>query len=119
MAQSSQPDERAAAIRLLNGIERGTLTVHAAASLSEEIDPVLLHAVVRFLRECYPASDPAAGPVLERVVALMSARPEIVRKVREGESDPVARWFASEHGFRDFRGRGEEMLALIADKLDS
>jgi hypothetical protein len=80
---------------------------------------VIVYFVVRFLRETYPASSPAASAVLERVVQLTSAYPGIVGKSREGEQDPVSRWFASEYNFADFRGRGEELLELVVDKLES
>jgi hypothetical protein len=80
---------------------------------------VIVYFIVRFLREVYPASDPAASAVLERVVQLTSAFPGIVQKSREGERDPVSQWFASEYGFGDFRGRGDELIAMIVDKLES
>jgi hypothetical protein len=80
---------------------------------------VLVYSIVRFLRSVYPASSPAAQAVLERVVDLTSAYPAIVGKSREGESDPVSQWFASEYSFDDFRGRGAELIKMIVDKLES
>jgi hypothetical protein len=80
---------------------------------------VIVFFVVRFLREVYPASSPAASAVLERVVRLTSAYPAIVRKSREGEQDPVSQWFADEYNFGDFRGRGEELIGMVVDKLES
>jgi hypothetical protein len=107
------------ALRLLRGLDEGGLDVSEARALAEELDPVLVYVVVRFLREVYPASDPAASPVLERVVRLTSAYPALVAKSREGERDPVSVWFSSEYSFRDFRGRGTDLIELIVDKLES
>jgi hypothetical protein len=107
------------AIRLLNGLEDGGLSTYQAQDLGLELDPVLVHVVVRYLREVYPASHPAASAVLERVVAFTSSSPSIVAKVKEGEADPVSAWFASEHSFREFRGRSGDLVDLIVEKLES
>jgi hypothetical protein len=104
---------------LLRGLEDGGLPAAEAAILAEDLDPVIVYFIVRFLREVYPASSPAASAVLERVVQLTSAYPGIVRKSREGEQDPVSQWFASEYSFGDFRGRGSELVEMIVDKLES
>ena len=72
------------ALRLLRGLDEGSIDAAEARTLAIALDPVLVWVVVRYLREIYPASDPAASPVLERVVALTSAYPEIVAKSREG-----------------------------------
>lgn len=111
--------DRNRALRLLRGLDEGGMDVSEGRALAEELDPVLVYAIVRFLRDVYPASDPAASPVLERVVQLTSAYPALVAKSREGEQDPVSRWFSSEYSFRDFRGRGTELIELIVDKLES
>ena len=111
--------ERDSAVRLLMGLENGNMATADAVILVEDLDPVLVYAIVTFFRENYPASDPAASSVLERVVRLTSSSPAMVKKHREGEQDPISRWFESEYAYRDFRGRGQEMIDLIADKLDS
>jgi hypothetical protein len=90
-----------------------------AAIIAESIDPTLLYVIVSFLRAIYPASDPAATPVLERVVRLTSDRPAVIAKHREGEQDPVSHWFEDEYEYRDFRGRGSELIELIVDKLET
>ena len=107
------------ALRLLAGLENGGMTAFDAMLIAEAIDPVHVYMIIRFLRECYPASDPAASPVLERVVELTASYAGLVPKCREGEQDSVSAWFEDEYSFRDFRGRGEELVAIIADKLDS
>ncbi len=107
------------ALRLLRGLDEGGMSAEESRTLAEELDPVLVYMTVQFLREVYPASDPVASPVLERVVQLTSAYPGLVAKSKEGEEDSVSEWFCSEYSFRDFRGRGSELIELIVDKLES
>ena len=80
---------------------------------------MLVYVILRYLRDVYPASNPAANAVLDRVVALTSSWTGIVGKSKEGEQDPVSVWFTGEYSFIDFRGRGSELLDLIVDKLES
>ncbi len=110
--------EQQEAERLLAGLENGGMTTESAQVTAQDLDPVLIYCIVRFLRETYPASDPAATAVLERVVA-MTSNPVIIRNCKTGKQDPVSRWFEMEYTFREFRGRGPELIALIADKLNS
>ena len=112
-------DEGRDAKRLLSGLENGTVTASDGAFIVESIDPVLVYLIVKYLREVYPASDPAATSVLERVVDLTSQSRVFVKKSKEGEQDPISRWFESEYVFRDYRGRGDEFIDLIVDKLES
>jgi len=107
------------ATKLLAGLENGGMTTAEAVVLAESLDPVLVYLIVRYLRETYPASNPAASSVLERVVELTSDHATIIEKCRDGEIDPVSQWFADEHEFGSFRDRGSEFIELIVDKLES
>jgi hypothetical protein len=118
MANGGSTD-RDLALRLLRGLEDGVMAASEAAVAAEDLDPVLVYFIVRFLRTVHPASSPSAHAVLERVLNLTSAYPAIVRKSQEGEHDPVSQWFASEYSFGDFKGRGAELIAMIVDKLES
>ena len=111
--------DRSQTLRLLNGLEMGGLDPFEGRVLAEELDPVLVHVIVRYLREVYPATDPAARPVLERVVALTKVYPGLVARAKQGEDDPITSWFTSERSFGEFRGRGEVMIDLLIDKLES
>lgn len=111
--------DKGEAVRLLQGLEAGGLATADARIVAENLDPVLVHFIVKFLRESYPASNPAATAVLDRVVKLTSAYPAIVGKAKQGGEDPVSAWFTGEHSFEQFRGRGRELIEMIADKLDS
>ena len=111
--------DRGEAERLLAGLENGNMTAADVLVVAESLDPVLVYLIVRYLRESYPASDPAAESVLERVVTLTSTGPVIVEKCRDGEQDPVSQWFESEHTFGSFRGRGSDLIELVVDKLET
>ena len=111
--------DKSEAVRLLQGLEAGGLATADACIIAETLDPVLIHVIVKYLRESYPASNPAATPVLDRVVTLTSAYPAIVEKAKEGEQDSVSAWFEDEYTFEQFRGKGRELVEMIADKLDS
>ena len=111
--------EQQEAERLLAGLENGAMSNEAARAIAEDLDPVLIYVIVSFLRATYPASDPAATPVLERVVAMTSKDPTIITNCKLGEQDPVSRWFKMDYSFKEFRGRGPELIALIVDKLES
>ena len=111
--------EKQEALRLLAGLEGGTVSSADTTFIAESLDPVYVYTIVSFLRAVYPASDPAANSVLDRVVQLTSSGPKIVAKHREGEQDPVSRWFESDHSYTEFRGRGSQLLELIHDKLES
>lgn len=110
--------ERRDAIELLHALENGVPAPSSAVAAAERIDPVLVYAIVSYLRAVYRASDPAASPILERVVKLTSASAAVLRKHRDGESDPVSRWFESEYEYRDFRGRGEDLIDLLIEKIE-
>jgi hypothetical protein len=107
------------ALRLLTGLENGGVTAADAFVMAETLDPVLVYLIVRYLRESYPATDPAATGVLERVVTLTATYTGFVEICRAGEHDPVSRWFEEEHTFRTFRGRASELIELIVDKLET
>ena len=60
------------------------------------------------------------------IVSLVLSRREkmgiesaLIRRFKEGEQDPISEWFASEYSYREFRGRGHEMLDRLVDKLES
>ena len=65
-----------------------------------------------------PSRDKLEG-VLERVVRMTSASAAVIRRHKEGEQDPVSRWFESEYSYADFRGRGHDLVETIVDKLES
>lgn len=113
-------DQEADALRLLAAVEGGGVSRSDMANLAESLDPVLTYLLVSFLRAVYPLSDPAASPVLKRVVELSAGNPELISRYNAGRDDPVSRWFESEYDYRTFRcpGGGSDLVRLIIDKLE-
>ena len=112
-------DQESGAQRLLAGIEGGRLSTADAIVLAEDLDPVLFYVIVSYLREIYPASDPTATSVLERVVQLTAGSSVLVRHHKDGERDSVSRWLEAEYTYGEFRHRGAELVKLVADKLET
>ena len=108
-----------AAYALLAALDRGGGSIADAAFRAEELDPVLIYATITFLRRTHPPGAPAADSVLQRVAELLGSNRKLVALHDEGKADPISRWFESDHDYREFRGRGEEMLDLLIDKLES
>ncbi|MBC7658647.1 MAG: hypothetical protein H7249_02975 [Chitinophagaceae bacterium] len=106
-------------MRWLEGLEDGTVGTGDLYILSQKMDPVLIHLCIKFLRKKYPSIKPEAAAVMARLVDLTSNYPEIVKLMKEAESDPVSEWFSDTYSFPEFYSKPEEMLELIVDKLES
>lgn len=111
--------DKAAALRLLRGLENGGIDPSDAQDIAAGLDPVLVYFIVHFLRETYPASEPAATAVLDRVLTLTSGHSAIIASFKAGEQDSVTAWFGIEYTFGEFRGRGRELIEMIVEKLES
>lgn len=107
------------ATRLLEGLENGGMHSDDGVFIAQELDPVLLHLIVRYLRQNYPATDPVATSVLDRVLELTKRYPQLIEACHEGEQDSISEWFEESHSIREYKGRGREMLATIVEKLES
>lgn len=104
-----------AALRILQGIEDGSMSAADSAQLVEDADPALVYLLFTWLRNRYPASDPASEAVLGRLVAI-SNRGSVAAKMKAGQKDPVVEWFEDEYSYRDLGSR--EFVALIIEKLE-
>lgn len=110
--------ERSQGLRLLNGLEDGTLDSGDAIEIVDKIDPILTYFVLRFLRGIY--KDPnAGGGVIGRLADLGENHQQIAKIMREGEQDSMREWFDDTHDMSEFRGDAEGFVDLIVDKLES
>lgn len=105
-------------LRLLRGLESGTLTTGDAFNIAEERDPVLVYFILRYLREKYPPSQPTSAGVVQRVIDLTRGYEEIVKMAKKGEKDPLREWFDDAYGMREFFDRDAELIEMIVDKID-
>jgi hypothetical protein len=106
-------------LRLLLGLENGTLTTADAYNLAEVRDPVLIYFVLRFLREKYPPSQPTSAGVVQRLIDLTRTYADIVKKSKQGEKDPLREWFDDAYAIRDYFDRPGDFIEMIVEKIDS
>lgn len=106
--------EQRAALRILEGIEEGTLSASDSFALVEAADPALVYLIFTWLRKRY-ADHPNSDAVIGRLVAI-SDRGRVPAMMKEGQADPVARWFEESYSYRDLGSK--EFIELIIEKLE-
>ncbi len=102
-------------MRLLLGLEEGTMPTEAAVALAEDADPALLYFIFTWIRRRY-ADHPNGNAIVARLVAVLERSPDIEELVKEGEEDPVVEWFEDEYSYRDLNAK--EFIELIVEKLE-
>ena len=106
--------QQRAALRILEGIEGGSLTAADSFALVEEADPALLYLIFTWLRKHY-TEHVNADVVIGRLVEL-SNRSSVAGKMKEGQTDPVVEWFEDGYSYRELGSK--EFIELIVDKLE-
>jgi hypothetical protein len=102
------------ALRLLESISEGNLSPADSLALFEDADPALAYLIVTWLRKNY-ADHENADAVLGRLAAV-SSRGSMVKKIKEGQADPVIQWFEETYSYRKLEAK--EFITLIVDKLE-
>lgn len=110
--------EKRDALRLLQGLENGTMSGADAFAITETTDPVIIFFVFRFLREKYPPGSADSSGVMGRLLELSSTYPEVVRKAKEGEQDVICEWFNETYDLREFFVEEENLFDLLVEKLN-
>ncbi|MCX6127760.1 MAG: hypothetical protein NTX25_01690 [Proteobacteria bacterium] len=105
-------------LRWLEGLEAGNMSANDLFFLAEKLDPVLISLMIRFLRKKYPSAKPEAAGVLSRILDLTSTYPQLVKKTRSAEQDPISEWFLDTYSFSDFYTKPNELIQLLVDKLE-
>ncbi|MFZ5443525.1 MAG: hypothetical protein ACOZQL_26195 [Myxococcota bacterium] len=103
-------------MRILSGIEEGTMTAAQSAELAADADPALVYLIFTWIRRRY-ADHPNADAVVGRLLAVLDREPSLTAKMKEGQADPVVAWFEEEHSYCDLPAR--EFIELVVDKLES
>jgi hypothetical protein len=106
--------EQRAALRILEGIEEGTMSATESLALIEEADPALVYLIITWLRKRY-ADHTNADAVIGRVIAI-SGRGTTVKIMKEGQADPVVAWFEDSYSYRTLEKA--EFIELIIEKLE-
>src|SRR6267142_730868 len=107
-------NEQRAALRILEGIEEGTMSANDSFALVEDADPALVYLIFTWLRKRY-ADHPNSDAVIGRLLAI-SNRGSVPKKMKEGQADPVIQWFEESYSYRDLGSK--EFVELIIDKLE-
>jgi hypothetical protein len=110
--------EKKEGLRLLGGLENGTLTTADAFNIADKRDPLLVYFVFRFLREKYPATNASSQGVVERLVALTATYSDLVKKVKAAEHDPVREWFDDAYNMRQYFEKEDEFIEMIVEKIE-
>jgi hypothetical protein len=107
--------EQRAALRILEGIEEGTMSSADSFALVDDADPALIYLIFTYLRKKYGPDNPASEGVIGRLVAI-SNRGSVPKKMKEGAEDPVVEWFEDAYKYRDLGSK--EFIELIIEKLE-
>ena len=107
--------EKQSALRLLQGIELGKMTVSESYRELRDADPALVHFIFKWLRKRY-RDDPAGDGVLGRLSRVCAEHRDITRHAKAGEDDPVVGWFEGSYSYKDLKG--EEFIDIIVEKLE-
>ncbi len=106
--------EQRAALRILEGIEEGTMSAADSLALVEEADPALVYLIFTWLRKRY-ADHVNADAVIGRLLAI-SNRGSVASKMKEGQEDVVVQWFEESYSYRELGAK--EFIELIIEKLE-
>ena len=108
--------EQREARRLLDGVEQGSLSLVEMGRLIEAAEPTWIYLMFTWLRTRY-AKHPAAEGVLGRMLQLSKKYRFVAAKMREGQADPLSKWFEETYEYREFDA--DSFVALIVEKLES
>ncbi len=107
--------EKQSALRVLEGIELGTMTADESYGELRDADPTLLYFMFKWLRKRYREHEAGAG-VLGRLADVCNVHRELTRRAKEGEDDPVVGWFESSYKYKDLTAA--EFIDLVVEKLE-
>lgn len=110
--------EKRESLRLLKGIENGTLTTADAANVADKRDPVIVHFVLRYLREKYPAREPSSQGVTQRLLELTSTYDNVIKAAKAGEKDSITEWFDETYSVREYFDKPEELVDMLVEKIE-
>ena len=108
--------ERAAALRILEGIEEGTMSAADSFNLIDDADPALVYLIFTWIRARYGPSHPASDAVIGRLLAISNRYTAVPKKMKQGQADPVVEWFEDSYTYKDLNAK--DFIALVVDKLE-
>ncbi len=106
--------EQRAALRILEGIEEGTMSSTESYGLVEDADPALIYLIFTWLRKRY-ADHTNSDAVIGRLVDV-SNRPKVAKLMKEGQADSVVQWFEETYNYRELDKK--QFIELVIEKLE-
>ena len=107
--------EQRAALRILEGIEEGTMSAADSFALVDEADPALVYLIFTWLRKRY-ADHTNADAVIGRLLAISNRYAAVTKKMNEGKADAVVQWFEESYSYKELPKT--EFIELIIEKLE-
>ncbi|MDB4953043.1 MAG: hypothetical protein JWO36_612 [Myxococcales bacterium] len=108
--------EQRAALRILEGIEEGTMSAADSFALIEDADPALIYLIFTWLRKRY-ADHVNADAVVGRLLEITNRYSAVMtKKMKEGQADSVIEWFEDAYKYKDLESK--EFIEIIIDKLE-
>ena len=105
-------------LRLLEGLENGTLHSADGFAIAERLDDFLLFCIFRYLREKYPSNSPDGQGVMARLLEISQNHPTVVQKSKSGEKDILKEWFDETFTMNQFFSDPEKLIHTVVDKLE-
>lgn len=106
-------------VRVLEGLEGGTINTGDAFIILDKLDDVLINLMFNYFRK-KASRDPAEySGLTERLLDLSSTYPELIKRMNAAQSDPIVEWFMETYNFGSFYSNPEEMITIIVEKLES
>ena len=105
--------------RFLDGLLHGRLSTVELYQEALELDPVYVHFVFRLARELAGGSSVDGRGALQRLLELNDTYPEVIKKAKEGENDPITEWFMDSYQFREYLREPIELFKMLEEKLES
>ena len=110
--------EKQESLRLLNGLESGSLSTADAYNIADKRDPLIVYYVLRYLREKYPSSAPASSGVVGRLLELTKTYDKLVKKAKDGENDSLREWFDDTYDLKAFFNQPEKLVETLMEKIE-
>ena len=104
--------------RFLEGLETGNLPSAELFAISEELDPILIYFIIKYLRMIYPQGHPDATGVVERIVELSRTYDPVVKAMKEGEADSLNEWFDDDFKPLQHRDNTEKFMDELVEKIE-
>src|SRR3979409_920960 len=106
--------EQRAALRILEGIEDGTMSATDSLALVEDADPALIYLIFTWLRKRY--ADHANSDAVIGRLGEVSARRTGATLMKEGTTAAVVAWFEDAYAYRELDKK--KFIELIIEKLE-